>query len=299
MRAAAAIYIIIPVHNRCAITRECLTALRAQSRHHLAVVVDDGSTDGTWEMLAAFPEVVRLRGAGDLWWTGATNVGCAWVLAHATDSEAAVVTLNDDTLPGPEWLEALAGAAAQRPRALVGSLTVSANDGRVSCPGHWIDWRTARFRQPWHGYLPEEVTSAAGPFLRPDALSGKGTWIPLAALRELGPFDPGLPQYGADYEYAVRAARHGWELLVSTQAILPTLVESTGLHAGRGRSPAALARSLWSRRSATGLPQRLRFAWRACPRPALLCYILCDVTRVVAGGLRELLQGRAARAATA
>ena len=191
-----------------------------------------------------------------------------------------------------------AGAAAQRPRALVGSLTVSAADGRVLHPGHWIDWRTARFSQPWYGQTPEQVQASADAYLCPDVLSGKGTWIPLAALRELGPFAATLPQYGADYEYAVRAARHGWELLVSTRAVLPAMVESTGLHTCRGQSLAVLARSLWSRRSAAGLPQRLRFAWRACPRPALPCYVVCDVTRVVGGGLRELLtQRRAARVA--
>ena len=60
------IHIVIPVYNRRDITRNCLLSLREQTHTDFQVVViDDGSTDGTSEMIQKeFPEVVLLMGDG-------------------------------------------------------------------------------------------------------------------------------------------------------------------------------------------------------------------------------------------
>ena len=46
------LYILLPVHNRCDITREFIDCLKAQTfqDYHL-VLIDDGSTDGTEQMV--------------------------------------------------------------------------------------------------------------------------------------------------------------------------------------------------------------------------------------------------------
>ena len=71
------ISIVIPVHNRREFTRQCLACLAVQTyRNVQTIVVDDGSTDGTDIMISQeFPDVVVMRGDGNLWWTEATNWG--------------------------------------------------------------------------------------------------------------------------------------------------------------------------------------------------------------------------------
>jgi GT2 family glycosyltransferase len=71
------IFIVIPVHNRRDFTRECLLSLRKQTyKNFKVIIVDDGSMDGTGDMIEKdFPEVIPLKGDGELWWTGATNMG--------------------------------------------------------------------------------------------------------------------------------------------------------------------------------------------------------------------------------
>jgi GT2 family glycosyltransferase len=75
------IYIVIPVFNRKHYTKDCLLSLSAQTYSVFkTIVVDDGSTDGTADMLKEeFPEVIVLKGTGNLFWTAAT----AWLaLCH-------------------------------------------------------------------------------------------------------------------------------------------------------------------------------------------------------------------------
>jgi cellulose synthase/poly-beta-1,6-N-acetylglucosamine synthase-like glycosyltransferase len=55
--------IVIPVHNRLDATRECLDSLQCQAyRHFQVVLVDDGSTDGTFDYIKEkYPEIILLR----------------------------------------------------------------------------------------------------------------------------------------------------------------------------------------------------------------------------------------------
>ena len=76
------IYVVIPVHNRLDATRECLDSLQCQAHRHFQVVlVDDGSTDGTFDYIKEmYPEVI-LSGAmgtygGRAQLTWALNMPC-------------------------------------------------------------------------------------------------------------------------------------------------------------------------------------------------------------------------------
>ena len=57
------LYIVTPVFNRINFTKQYLYALNNQTtRNFKIVIVDDGSTDGTSEMIKKnFPEVILLK----------------------------------------------------------------------------------------------------------------------------------------------------------------------------------------------------------------------------------------------
>src|SRR5688500_3473344 len=122
------ISIVIPVHNRKGFTRDCLLSLRRQTQptDHL-IVVDDGSTDGTKEMLRTeFPEVSVVYGDGNLFWTAAINLG----IKHALDNGAHfILTLNNDTVASPDLVEKMMLAANQHPGSLIGALDIHVTTG--------------------------------------------------------------------------------------------------------------------------------------------------------------------------
>src|SRR5690349_11554767 len=98
--------IIIPNYNGVTHLPTCLNALRRQSRRDFCVVVvDDGSTDESRELLTRrYPEVQVM--------SMARNCGLAAAVNRAFEATGGdyVVLLNNDTEAHPRWLEHLIGA---------------------------------------------------------------------------------------------------------------------------------------------------------------------------------------------
>ncbi|MFK5894215.1 MAG: glycosyltransferase, partial [Pseudomonadota bacterium] len=91
------IAIVIPVFNRVETTLNCLRQLQEIDKNGAEfnfIIVDDGSTDGTADAVKThFPDSIVLMGDGNLWWTGAINMGAEYALKSDFDY---VLCLNDD-----------------------------------------------------------------------------------------------------------------------------------------------------------------------------------------------------------
>ncbi|MCA9864148.1 MAG: glycosyltransferase, partial [Thermomicrobiales bacterium] len=91
-----AVSIVIPVHNKHTITRQCLDTILGQEyagADREIVVVDDGSRDATPALLASYGDKLHvLRGDEAQGFAAACNAGVA-----AARNEL-VVLLNNDTI---------------------------------------------------------------------------------------------------------------------------------------------------------------------------------------------------------
>ena len=147
VRPARRFWFVIPVHNRRELTARCLQALGAQKDQQFSiVVVDDGSTDGTSQMIAEqFTDVHVVRGNGDWWWTGSTRHGIDYVLQRC-HPEDAVVLLNDDTMVDPDFVGRLRQASEANPDSLIGSVVLDINQRDVITDGGCrINWSSAKW----------------------------------------------------------------------------------------------------------------------------------------------------------
>jgi GT2 family glycosyltransferase len=143
----ASVYVIIPVHNRKEFTRDCLNSLQRQTvSGHQIIVVDDGSTDGTKEMLAnEFPDVVVLPGNGNLFWTAAINLGVKRALTLGAEY---ILTLNNDTVASGNFIEQMLFWAelTSTSNALLGALDVDINTKKPYYGGERVDWKLSKSR---------------------------------------------------------------------------------------------------------------------------------------------------------
>jgi glycosyltransferase involved in cell wall biosynthesis/tetratricopeptide (TPR) repeat protein len=96
--------VIVPTYNRLPILRKCLAALEAQTlppANFEVIVIDDGSSDGTQELLSQYQppflfQYLRQRNSG----TGAARRNG---VAHASGQY--LLLMNDDTICAPDLLD--------------------------------------------------------------------------------------------------------------------------------------------------------------------------------------------------
>jgi len=198
--------IVVPVHNRAGLTRRCLDAILAEppAAETEIIVVDDGSTDETASVLAAYGGAVRAL-------TRPTNGGFA---TACNDGAAAargeyVVFLNNDTLPRAGWLDALAEFADRHPRAaVVGSKLLFANEtvqhaGVVIC-------QDGRPRHIYAGF-PADHPAVSRP-RRFQAVTFASALVRRGAFAEVGGLDASFRNCLEDADFCLRVGERDWEV---------------------------------------------------------------------------------------
>ena len=181
------ISVVIPVHNRLSYTRQCLACLMAQTyRDFQIIVVDDGSTDGTGEMIRQeFADVVLLTGDGNLWWAEATNWGIRYAQKNQPRQDVNfVLTLNDDTRVDPDYLQSMLDAHQEHQPCLVGSVSVdSDNPDKLEYAGSEFELYTAggRHLAADYGYSYRQLMDQTT-FVESQSLPGRGTLIPMSVF---------------------------------------------------------------------------------------------------------------------
>ncbi|WP_064710838.1 glycosyltransferase family 2 protein [Rhizobium bangladeshense] len=248
--------VIIPVFNRLEHTRRVLEALRRQTLVDALtiVVINDGSTDGTAEYLKSQGDVVEIRGDGNLWWGGAIEEGLKYVLPSC-QTEDYVLFLNNDTWFGEHYVETLVQTSRANGDAAVGSVIhEEGRDPPLVSIGAKLNVNRLAVWDLLSELSEAEKRSPSGQYCV-DALSGRGTLYPAHLFRRYGGMRPYLlPHYMADYEIAMRFARAGVPLVVSSKAI----VYSPPVY-GNDASRLSWRKRLFGRRSPHNVFQRLIF----------------------------------------
>jgi GT2 family glycosyltransferase len=208
------IYIVTPVFNRRGFTEKYLEALSKQTNKDFkTIIVDDGSTDGTAEMIVEkFPDIIVLREKGDLWWAEATNVGVRYAMAQGASY---IMTLNDDTVPESDYMEKMIYWTQQKPDALLGAFAIDANTTKPISGGEYRSWKTGKSiynldilsEDQWHGLHPVSH------------FPGRGLLIPTKVFESIGYYDSkNFPQTIADNDFTHRAKNNGFEIYCNFDA---------------------------------------------------------------------------------
>ena len=217
-----AISIIIPHLNGRHHLDDCLQSLRRQTwRDFEALLVDNGSTDGTQDYVAEnYPEVKLIQLPENRGFTGACNAG--WQAARGE----IIILLNNDTEADPRWLAEVMAAFDRHPRA-----------GSIASKMLLFDRR--------------DHLHTAGDFYRVDGIPGnRGVWqadmgqfdqeemvfsacggssaYRRALLDEIGFLDDDFFFSCEDVDVGWRANLAGWEVWYAPTAVIYHKLKATG-----------------------------------------------------------------------
>lgn len=204
---------LVTCHNRKDLTVRCLEAFYSQvfpaSPPDLAaVVVDDGSSDGTSEAVSAVSGRTHLiSGDGTLFW--ARGMQLAERHGRAKRPEY-LLWLNDDVVLMPNALSGLLDVARQCADAVVVGALLDPESGVVTYSGvtlsRWHPLRSSLI-EPGHG--PREA----------DTFNGNVVLVPRAVYESVGPIDGGFAHRQADFDYGLRARRAGFRVVVAPEPV--------------------------------------------------------------------------------
>ena len=194
----------------------CLTSLAAQNFGDFEViVVDNGSTDGSLELLNSSPLPIRLiRNTENKGFCGANNQGIDSALGKY------VALLNNDAEAHAGWLAALVQAIERgdgSPCGMVASKILLFDDRkRIDKVGHLI-YPDGQNRGRGSGEIDSGQYDDFGETLWPD---GCAALYSAEMLRQIGGFDEDFFAYADDAELGLRGRIAGWRAVYEPKAVV-------------------------------------------------------------------------------
>jgi GT2 family glycosyltransferase len=258
------VYILLPVHNRCDVTKRFIDCLKVQTytNFHL-VLIDDGSTDGTAGMVREhIAAVTVIKGNGNWWWAGSLQQGYLWLKKQNIPQNSIVLIINDDTIFEPDFIEKAVMLLADEKGMLLSAYYFSLQDGRLIDSGLHIDWKLFTCIQTNN---PDEI----------NCLSTRGLFLRCSDLMEIGGFYPKiLPHYYSDYEFTIRAFRKGFKLFSDAKLQLWGDESTTGLHSMKPETTWHTLKNLFSIKTIPNPVVESAYILLACPYPWIVINLL-------------------------
>lgn len=214
------VYILFPVHNRRAVTERFVDCLAAQTySNYRLILIDDGSTDNTDQMVQAKIEnITVLRGRGDWWWAGSLQQGINWLEQRAVDDREIVMFANDDITFDADFLQKAVSILDKLDSTMLLPYLRDEKTGVPQESGVEADLRKLTF-------------VAARTQDKINCLPTRGLFMRMGDIRRAGGFHPKLlPHYWSDYEFTIRAHKRGIRLCSSADIAINLDRAQTGYH---------------------------------------------------------------------
>lgn len=258
---------VIPTFNRNDLLETLLEQIRKQFVEPgisiQTIVIDDGSKDGTRELInSRLSDIKLINGDGNWWFTKCLNEGGALALENGADY---IITMNDDTEIQSDFVHSfLQHLGKMEGPALMGAVSFSLTPPqKITFSGvkKLIRWRLKQI--PYYSrFDPVNPSDLSG--IQPTfSLMTRGMFIPRKIAMDLNLFDPEFPQYGSDEDFCYRAIKKGYPAYVCWDAKVFVHDELTSKgSAFLQQKPSIFFGSFFNPYSINSISKTLRFYWR-------------------------------------
>lgn len=215
------ISVIIANLNGKAYLPECLGSLSAQTfRDFEVVVVDNGSTDGSGGLIRRdFPWVKVISLEANTGFARGNNIG------FEGSSSEFVATLNNDTIAGPGWLQALYDSVKDNSdTGMVASKIYLGKEGVELDSAGMLLYPDGMSRQRGRGETDIGQFDGSAEVLFPSACAAL---YRREMLRQIGYFDEDFFSYCEDADLGLRGRLAGWKAVLAPGATVRHLYSQT------------------------------------------------------------------------
>lgn len=258
------IYILLPVHNRKEITRSFINCLISQTfkNYHL-LLIDDGSTDGTAEMVKERVEnLTIIQGKGDWWWAGSLQQGYQWLQNNTIGNSDIILIINDDTSFVKDFLEIAVNTFIEKKQILLSAYSYSLQTNELFDAGVAIDWRNRKMS------MTEETPLIS-------CFSTRALFLRWEDFKLTGSFYPRLlPHHAADYEFTSRAIRKGIQPILNPSLKIWINESTTGYNSISTEHGWKLIKQVFSIKSSLNPISITVFIALSCPWKWKIQYII-------------------------
>jgi GT2 family glycosyltransferase len=227
------IAILLPVHNHLHLTKDALKEVSNQTpkinsiKFHI-ILIDDGSNDNTAEWVHEnYPDVIILKGDGNLWWSGAVNMGARYAIENL--SADYIILYNNDIHIDDNYFPALLKILSENDTTtLIGSkIYVAEQPNLIWSMGGYFNPKSGKYGM--YGYY-EGDSAKYNNLIAVDWLTGMGTIIPRKVVEKIGYWDNvNFPQYHGDSDFTYRAKISGFKIIVDPTLKIYNFVKNSGI----------------------------------------------------------------------
>lgn len=197
------IAVLLTCHNRKEKTIKCLNSLfgiNSINEYHMDVfLVDDGSTDGTSEVVSQkYPNVTIIRGTGTLFWNQGMRL--AWQKAASVKDYDYYFWLNDDTILEPfaisELLECSRSVFSEYKKQVIVTGACRSND--------------VTYEFSYGGRTDEGPVEPNGEFQMCRYINGNAVLVPRDIYLKVGNLSSDYTHGMGDFDYGLRSIEAGF-----------------------------------------------------------------------------------------
>ncbi len=205
--------IVVPNWNGEALLDDCLRSLMRQSKRAQIIVVDNGSSDNSVDLIKTrYPAVTVLQLDTNYGFTGGVNRG----IELAIDLGCSFIALfNNDAVADKDWLKELFVVMSKQPHTgIVTGKLLKIDKEHLDSTGEFIRKNSMPYSRGRNEVDNNQYEKAGQVF----AASGGASLYRTKMLRQIGLFDEDFFAYFEDVDISFRAQLMGWHVYYQPSA---------------------------------------------------------------------------------
>jgi GT2 family glycosyltransferase len=215
--------VVVPNWNGEHSLGACLDSLLRQSLLAHIIVVDNGSADGSLQLLENYPDVEIIRHDKNRGYTGGVNPGFRRAIELGAEYAA---PFNNDAVADKDWLKTLVEYLEEQPRAGIAACKVLGADGtHIDSTGdQYTVWGLPYPRGRGESDIDKYDTQT-----EIFGASGAASLYRVSMLQEIGLLDEDFFAYYEDVDLSFRAQLAGWRVAFVPAAVVYHQIGATSV----------------------------------------------------------------------